>query len=247
MNMAVDFAAALKKNDQAADEKDVLGGGGGILDTDIYATKVELAYLSTSGSGALALNLRLKTDEGREIRQTIYMTSGREKGLKNTYEKDGETHYLPGFLLADSLGLLTVGKEIGDLVAGAEKKVIKLYSFEAKAEVPTEVPVIQELMGQEIYAAVMKQIVDKNAKGDDGVYRPTGETREENEIEKFFRARDKMTTAEIRAGAEEASFFNTWKEKWAGEVKNKAKGAAQGGTAGAPKTSAPKPTKSLFG
>lgn len=247
MNMAVDFASILKKNDEAAAEKDVVGGGSGPLDSDIYSAVVELAYLSTSTGGAAALNLRLKTDTGREIRQQLWMTSGKAKGCKNTYEKDGETFYLPGFLLADSLSLLTVGKEIGEVAAAAEMKTVKLYSFEAKEEVPTDVPVLLDLHGQEIYAAVIKQIVDKNAKGDDGKYAPTGETREENEIEKFFRARDKMTTAEIRAGAEEATFFNTWKEKWAGEVKNKAKGAAQAGTSGAPKSSNAKPTKSLFG
>jgi hypothetical protein len=179
------------------------------------------------------------------------MTSGDKKGNKNYYvDKEGNQKYLPGFLLANSLGLLTVGKEIGELAGAAENKVVKLYSFTEKKEVPTEVPVLVELLGQEIYAAVIKQVVDKNAKAADGSYQPTGETREENEIDKFFRAKDKMTTAEIRAGAEEPAFFNTWKEKWAGQVKDRS--TKTSGQAGAPKPAgaspaAKKPTASLFG
>jgi len=82
------------------------------------------------------------------------------------------------------------------------------------------------------------------------VYEPTGETRDENEIDKLFRAKDRMTTAEIRAQAESATFIDTWDAKHSGTVKMKAKGAS--GTPGAPKTSgapaaaANKPPTRLF-
>jgi hypothetical protein len=92
--------------------------------------------------------------------------------------------------------------------------------------------------------------VDKTKKNDAGVYEATGETRDENEIDKLFRAKDRMTTAEIRAQADTAGFIDTWDAKFSGIVKMKAKGA--GGTAGAPKAAgaapaaAKKPTTSLF-
>ena len=82
------------------------------------------------------------------------------------------------------------------------------------------------------------------------MYEPTGETRDENEIDKLFRAKDRMTTAEIRAQAETAGFIDTWDAKHSGTVKMKAKGAS--GTPGAPKAAgapaaaAKKPTTSLF-
>jgi hypothetical protein len=238
----------LKTDTTIQDEKDVLGSGGP-LDSDLYKGKIELAYLEQSSGGALALNLRLKTDTGRELRQQLWMTSGSAKGGKNYYERNGEKHYLPGFLLANSLSLLTVGKEIDVVAATAESKVVKLYSAEVKKEVPTQVPVLTELLGQEIYAGVIKQKVDKNAKGDDGQYHATGEVREENEIDKFFRAKDRMTTAEIRAGATEPTFFESWKQKWAGQVRDRSTGAASGSgkvgvSPGAAKNS--KPTQSLF-
>lgn len=241
----------LKTSEDIANEKDSVGGGG-VLESAVYMMKVTLAYLKKAASGAMALEVHLKTETGRDLRQTFWMTSGTEKGCKNYFvDKNGEKQYLPGFNLANSLALLTVGKEIGDLET--EQKVVKLYSYEVKTEVPTKVDVFTDLIGQDIYAGVLKQTVDKTVKNDAGEYVPNGETRDENEVDKFFRAKDKMTTMEIRAQAEEASFIDTWTSKFEGTVKMKAKGtagAAKPGATGGLKTSAPaaakKPASSLF-
>jgi hypothetical protein len=238
--------ANLTTDDSIANEKDSVGSSGP-LESGLYNCTVAMAYLTKAASGALGLVLTLKTDAGRDLRQTLWMTSGTAKGGKNYYEKDGEKHYLPGFNHANSLALLTIGKEIAALET--ETKVVNVYSAEAKAEVPTKVEVLMDLLNQEIIAGVIKQTVDKTKKNDSGVYEATGETRDENDIDKLFRARDRMTTAEIRAQAESASFIDTWNSKWAGKTKDKSKGAS--GTAGAPKAAgapaaAKKPTTSLF-
>ncbi len=240
----------LKSADSIAQEKDSVGSSGPV-DSGLYPSKIALAYLTKSQGGAVGLVLNAKSESGREIRQTLWMTSGTAKGGTNTYkDKEGALQYLPGYLLGNSLALLTVGKEIGDLTT--ETKVVNVYSPEAKAEVPTKVEMLVDLLNQDIIIGVIKQTVDKTQKNDAGVYVPTGETREENEIDKFFRSRDRMTTAEIRSQAAEASFIDTWNDKWEGKVRNKAKGAAAGGTAGAPKVggagsaSTKKPATSLF-
>ena len=241
--------ANLSSDASIANEKDSIGGNGPV-ESGLYLSTVTMAYISKATSGALGLVLTLKTELGREVRQTLWMTSGTAKGGKNYYEKDGEKHYLPGFTHANALCLLTVGKEISQLET--EQKVINLYSAEAKAEVPTKVDVVMDLLNQQIIAGLIKQTVDKTKKNDaTGVYEATGETREENEIDKFFRAKDRMTTAEIRAQAEEATFIGSWEQKWAGKTKDRAKGAATG-LPGVPKLGgAPaankKPTTSLFG
>ena len=222
-------------------ETDSLGSGG-LWESGTYPLTIKVAYLSTAASGALALNIVAASGE-KEIKQQFWMTSGTEKGSKNYYEKNGEKHYLPGFIAANSLALLTLGKEIGEL--DVEKKVIKVYDYESKKEVPTEVDAFVDLHGQEIIAGVLKQKVDKTAKGDDNKYHPTGETREENEIVKFFRAEDGLTVPEIEAGVTEAKFKADWEKKFTGTVRNRAKGAEAGVKAGAPST-AQKPTKSLF-
>ena len=238
----------LKSDDSIANERDSVGGGG-VLESGLYKATVNLAYLTKSDGGAVGLALNLKTEEGREIRQTIYMTSGTAKGGQNFYtDKDGKKQYLPGFLIANSLALLTVGKEISEL--DTETKVVNVYQKAAKAEVPTKVEMLVELLGKEILVGLIKQTVDKTAKNEStGQYDPTGETRDENEIDKLFRASDRMTTAEIRAQATEAAFANTWEAKHKGNTRNKAKGAGAAGTAGAPKAAAgvsTKPKQSLF-
>ena len=240
--------STLTSDASIANEKDSVGGGG-VLESGLYPATVTLAYVQKSEGGALGLVLQAKTNQGRDIRQTLWMTSGTAKGCKNYYEKDGVKNYLPGYVAANALALLTTGKEISEL--DTETKVVNVYNKDAKAEVPTKVEAIVDLMGQEILIGVIKQTVDKTQKTDAGTYIPTGETRDENEIDKFFRASDRKTTAEIRAQAEEAAFADVWEKKWAGVTKDKASKGA--GVAGVPKLGAAanagankKPTTSLF-
>ena len=240
----------LGTDDSIQDEVDSVGGSR-IFDTDVYDFTIDMAYAGESKGGAQSVTLHLKTEDGRELRSTQWISSGNAKGNKNFYEtKDGSKKYLPGFLILQSLSLLTVGKEPKELVG--EDKVIKLYDYEQKKEVPTTVPVITELLGQQFKGGVFRQIVDKTQDDGQGNYVPTGETREENELNKIFRASDSMTTAEIRAQAESAEFIETWLSKHKGQVRDKSSkdvkpakqsstfGAAAGGTSAAP-------TKSLFG
>jgi hypothetical protein len=238
----------LKTDSSIATERDSVGGGGA-LESGLYPSTVSLAYLNKASSGAIGLVLNLKTANNREIRQTLWMTSGTAKGGTNFYtDKDGNKQYLPGFNHANSLALLTVGTEISDLET--ETKAVPVYSPEAKAEVPTKVDMLTDLLGKEIIVGLIKQVVDKTQKNDAGVYVPTGETREENEIDKLFRAKDRMTTVEIRAKAEEATFIDTWAGKWEGVTRNKSKGASGAVGAGKPgaanAATTKKPTSSLF-
>ena len=240
----------LVTDETIANERDSVGSSGP-LDSGVYKGNIALAYLAKSAGGALGLTLHLKTEANREVRQTLWMTSDTAKGCKNFYEdKNGAKQYLPGFIHANALALLTVGKEISQL--DTETKVINTYSPEAKAEVPTKVEMIMDLLGKDIVVGLIKQTVDKTKKDDAGVYVPTGEVREENEIDKFFRAKDHMTTAEIRAQAEAPVFIETWEQKWAGKTRDRSKGAAPAGAPGMPKAAAApagskKPTTSLFG
>jgi len=242
--------ANLKTDDSIENEKDVVGGSGP-LDSGLYEATVDLAYAGKASSGAQSIVLHLKTDNGT-VRETLWVTSGDAKGNRNFYEtSDGEKRYLPGFNMASSLCLLTVGKELAEM--NTEEKVINLWNSEAKAQVPTKVPVLTELLGQPIIAGILRQIVDKNVKNDAGDYVPSGDTREENTFDKFFRSKDKLTTAEIRAGASEATFYNTWDERNTGTVRDrttKDTGQQTSNTFGAAASAIPaasdKPTQSLF-
>ena len=229
-------------DDSISNERDSVGGGGP-LESGLYPMTINTAYITKSSGGALGLVLNAKTEQGKEVRQTLWMTSGTAKGCKNYYEdKQGQKQYLPGFLHANALSLLTIGKDISEL--DTETKVVNAYSPEAKAEVPTKVEMVMDLLGQEVLVGLIKQTVDKTQKNDAGQYIPTGETREENEIDKIFRAKDRKTTAEIRAQAEEAIFADTWEQKWAGKTRDRT--SKNGAPKAAPGAST-KPKTSLFG
>lgn len=240
----------LSKDESIGGEETDNLGGRRLLESGAYLFTIKLAYLLKSKGGATGLFLHLEGQNGEELRQAMYITN---KAGQNYYTKDGQKNYLPGYNMANSLALLTTGKELAALGPDVETKTINVYSSDAKAEVPTKVEMIMPLLNASIYAGVLKQIVDKTTLvGSD--YVPTGETREENEIDKFFCAREgyeKLTSAEIRAGNKEPGFFNDWLKKWEGQTRNKAKGAAAGGTAGAPSrpgaTPSAKPSESLFG
>lgn len=246
----------LKTDSSIAGEKDVLGGGG-VFDSGYYRFTVAMAYLQESAGGALGLFLTLKDKaSGKELRSTQYLTGGRDKGQKNYYEdKQGEKQYLPGFLIGNSLAMLTTGKEISDL--DTEEKVVTIYDFDAKADVPKKMPVLVDLIGKDINAGVICQLVNKKVKNDAGAYVATADTRNENEIDKFFCAREgyeHFTTAEIKGKAEKPEFYISWTEKNAGKVRDRT--SKDTGKAGAPGAKAPgaaaggganKPASSLFG
>jgi hypothetical protein len=223
----------LAKPTNVVEEKDTLGGGSYLLDSDIYDMTIDTAWVGKSSGGAMNVNIVLKSGS-KTLRSTIYITSGNVKGNKTTYlDKNGEEHYLPGFSQIDSMCLLATSKSITELAT--TKKVIKVYDPSVSKEVPTEVDMIMELLGTAIKVGVLKQIVDKTAKNDrTGAYEPTGETREINEIDKFFRSRDGLTTAEIRAGEPAAVFLSTWQNANKGIIQNKAKGGTSRPTAGMP-------------
>ena len=241
----------LTSDESIANEKDSVGSGG-VLDSGLHLATVNMAYVTKADGGAIGLVFQAKTEAGKDVRQTLWMTSGTTKGGKNFYvDKEGAKQYLPGFIAANALALLTTGKELSDL--DTETKVVNVYNKAAKADMPTKVEMIMDLLGKDILIGLIKQTVDKTVKDGNNVYQPTGETREENEIDKFFRASDRKTTVEIRAQAETAVFADTWSAKWTGITKNKASKTA--GTAGVPKagfggaaanSSMAKPAKSLF-
>lgn len=233
-------------DDIGGEESDNLGGRS-LLDSDIFKGTVKLAYLSKSSGGATGLTLLLELEGGKEHRETVYITN--KKG-EVFYEKNGEKNYLPGFNMANSLALLTTGKGITEL--DTETKMVNVWNKDTKAEVPTPVEMVMDLLGTEIYVGILRQKEDKQTLVGDK-YVSTGETREVNLMDKLFCAKekfDKLTSTEIRSKATEPAFYNEWLKKWKDQVRDKSTKA--GGNAGAPKAGGvtpptSKPADSLFG
>lgn len=225
--------ANIEETNDIQESGDVLGGGN-LLPSDVYEMTIKSAYVMPAASGAIGVHLQLEGEGGKSLRNTQYVTSGTAKGGKNYYERNGEKRFLPGYELINDLCLLVTNNGLTALEDQFEEKVVPIYNFDAKAEVPTKVPVIMPLINQKVKAGVLQVIEDKNKRGDDGNYYPTGETRDLNEVNKFFHAETGLTVTEARAGLEQGQFIDSWLEKNKERVVDKSGKSTGGAKAGAP-------------
>lgn len=225
-------------------EEDRVGGGAQVKDSGAYPITIKLAYLTVASSGANGLVIHGEFEDGSEYRSTEWLTSGTAKGCKTYFEYQGEKRYLQGYLNADAICQVITGK--GILEQHEEERVAKLWNRDAKAEVPTPVNAIPDLIGKTFVAGLIKKSENKQVKDNNGNYVKTAETREINELNKVFSA-DGLTVTELAAGQKEPAFFNSWVDRFQGVVVDKvdktaAPAPAQAGGA-APATGA----TSLFG
>lgn len=218
-------------------------GTGRLFDTGIYPMVIDMAYLDQSAGGAYSLNVTLKSMDGKTLKETLWITGGKDKGqLTYFLNKNGEKQDLPGFAIANAISTLSTGKELGDHIP--EEKMVNVYNFDLKKDVPTAKQVYTALIGQKISVAIQKQIVDKTAKAADGSYQPTGETREQNEIVGVYNADTNQNMYEFKNSIP-AEFHDKWLAANAGKVRDRSSKnkPSTSGMSGA----TPAPTKSLFG
>lgn len=225
------------------------------LPSGIYNLIIKYVYAQKSKSGALGVHAAFQVADGehkgRDFRITEYVTSGDAKGNKTFYEKpkDGggvEQFALPGFALIDSMAQLVAKKSI--LNCANEKRTIKLYDFDKKAEVPTDVDMFVELVNKGVCGCVLHRIEDKNAKNTQtGEYEPTGQTRTTNVVDKFLNAADRKTVSEIQNNIP-ADFKDKWLEKWKDQIDDQSSEVKNAGLKGAPAASGNNADKApLFG
>lgn len=197
-----------------------IGGGGYIWKSGVHKATIKMVYMNQAKSGAVSFNIVMENAEGQTMKEAMYIRSGKAKGNKTFYEKEGKAYPLPGYASAESLCIAAVGKQLPEVLDAVEKKTVKIYDFDAGKEMPQERPVPMELINTAITVAVVEQLEDKNKKDSSGNYVPTGETRQTN-ASRFFGNADGFTAEEITAKAEEATKFDAWAEKNAGKVVDK--------------------------
>ncbi|AGH07395.1 single strand DNA binding protein [Sulfitobacter phage phiCB2047-B] len=123
--------------------------------------------------------------------------TNRDGGVTYTDKQTKEEKNLPGYNQVNSLSLLVLGKDIGDLEV--EEKTLNIYDFDAKKDVPTSCKCFVDLHKEKINVAIQKQTVDKTKKNEStGDYDATGETRDVNEFIKFFPEGGLFTLSEIK-------------------------------------------------
>ncbi len=234
--------------DGLEETRDVLGGGF-TFPTNAYDGIIKLAYAGKAQqSNAQSVTVHVDID-GKEYRETIWITN---RDGQNSYadKKDAtKRHPLPGFVTVDDLCLLSTGLPLASQTT--EEKTVMLYDFEAQKDLPKNVHVITSILGLPITLGIVEQIVDKTKKNEStGQYEPTGETRNENLIDKVFHTESRKTTVELRENRPQAVFYDAWVEKNGGKpARDKStKGQGKAGAPGQRPVAAAggKPTTSLF-
>jgi len=223
---------SVQTSNDAKGETDTLGGGSFLLDSGIYPTKIEQAFLTKSTGGALAMNLRVKVKKADgslgEHREVIYFTN---RNGETEYSRDGVKHQLPGYITVNAVCKLATGKTLKEL--GTSQGVVPVWNSQARKEVATTVELVNGLGGAELYLGIQRIKENKTEKGGDGKYHPINQPKELNSIDKVFRVADKMTLPEVISGATEPQHFNAWVERFSGQVVDRFKADAPAQAPGA--------------
>ncbi len=200
----------LTNSEELAEQTDSIGGRY-IFSSDIYDAVISCIYLTESKNGAMGAVVDLKIN-GKDFRETVWFTN--KKG-ENFYlsKTDGTKQGLPGWNLLDALSMLSIGKGFKQALASREEKVVKVFNFDLKKEVDTNVPVVMDLINAKIKVGILDQIVNKQEQNNQGEYVPVDETREENTISAVFNPETLKTFAETKKGAD-AKFFEDWLKKY---------------------------------
>lgn len=220
-------------------------GGFSLLESGGYDGVIKLAYVTDSSKSSAKCVVTVVDYGGHEMTERTWVTSGKGDPY---YERDGKKIPLPGYDTINSMCLVATGLGLAD--QDIEDKTIKVWDKDAGKEIEKSMPVITSLLGKQVTAGILKQVVNKQAQqGDKWV--DTNEKREENVTDKYFHFDSKRTVAEIKNKLELAEadlFYTKWTEKNTGQTRNRfkeVKGApAAGGSSG---TGSPAgKSKSLF-
>lgn len=208
-----------------------------LLDSDIYEATIKTAYIGNSEGGAI--NITLLCDiNGNEYKEVIYITD-RNK-LPYSITAQNKKRFLPGYKIMNDICIVTLGKELNDPSITQEQKIIKVFNFKERKELPTEVEVISDLTGKKLCLGIIKELRNKAIKNAEGKYVDTPETRESNTINTVF-CIDSHKSAYEYYSNKDAEFYDKWLAANKGKIKDRRsiKDAAT--------TSNAKSTKSLFG
>ena len=225
-----------------AEEKDILGGGSYQCESGVYDAVVEYAYVEKNDKGTLVLHFGAKLDDGFQLKQRINLT----KRTGETYytNKAGEKFPMSGFVVGEAISLFGAQKPLSEL--DTKQATVKVYNKELKKEVPTDVPMLHELINKPLKLGIKKVIKNSGSyDANNNWVEDPSKTFTFNEIDKVFHPKSGLTVPEIRAKKTEAEFIKGWQDKWQGKVDDQTNGTAAAAPA-TPAATPAAPTSSLF-
>lgn len=200
--------------DVTAEDEDFLGNSG-LLESGAYKGTIEMIYIDYSRNGAMNINLHFNY-KGNVRKFTEYISN---RAGEFTYQdkRTGKPKAMPGYALMNSLFMLVNNKPLSDQTL--ESKMVKIYDYNKKAEVPKEVQVFTELLNQPISIGILK-VSEEKTTAESNYQQGTGEFRESNQIDKFFDPTTGQTSTEKDSG-KDPSFLSKWKNRNDNKVKVK--------------------------
>ena len=205
-------------NEGLEESQDRLGGYQ-VTPSDAYEATIKMAYAIKSAGGAHGIVLMADLG-GKDYTETVYITNKQGENFFLNKQDKSKKLPLPGFTTIDDICLLASDKPLSQQTT--EEKIVKIYDYEQKKEVPTAVPVLTDLVGKKVILGIIAQTVNKNVKNDrTGDYEPTAESRDENVIEKSFHADLKVTVVEAKAGKTSPEFYEAWVAKNKGVTRDR--------------------------
>ena len=193
------------------------------VDTGAYEGVIKMAFLGAAKSGAKFITLQLKLDNGKDYSETVYITN---KEGKVTYSKDGKEYFLPGYTLLNNIAILAASRGLFDLEPDVETRTVKLYDYDAKKEVATDVPAIIPLIGKKVLLAISEEEYAKTKLNDaTKQYEPNGEYGIKNQIVKAYCPETRKSPVELRDD-KDASALDNWLASYGGKLKTVERTAA---------------------
>ena len=229
------------------EQEDRLGGGFSTYETDVYPATIKMAYVGASSRGAQFVSFEFDLGEGRTYKEDIYVTNAKGQAY---FTKDGKNIPLPGFTQVNNICIMAT--EVGMVEQAHELKMVQVWDFESSKMIPREMPVLVDLIGQDVLLAIQQVRENKQAKtGEkwpDGrdKYGPVNEERIINNIVAVFHSEYHVTVLEAQ-NEKEAEFMDKWLEKNKGVTYDKYKEVkAAGGAARSASSSSAPARKSMF-
>ena len=224
--------------DGLEDQKDVIRKPGDYsVATGVRRAIIKLAYLGKSKGGASFLTTQYTLpDDGKTLSVTEYFTSGDAKGNKTYSVARGsdKKNPLPGFTKTNELCLAATGEGLASVYAKRETKKVNLWNPTKRQEEPTDVEVLPELHGKEVFLGIHK--IEKNKQVEhpagSGKWVDSNERRTVNEIDKIFT--DERKTVNEKMAGDTASFVDTWIAEFGEKTLDQFKEVANAPKSGAP-------------
>ena len=244
----------LKTAHDTEEATDHLGGGFGVVESNVYQMEIKNMYMIQSPKGAIGVVLEGELDNGSKYTETTYISN---RDGETFYVKDGKKFKMPGFITMDNICIIATGESLVD--NHTEDKVVSMWDSESGKEVNRSVPVFVDVIG-EVIAVAIQQIRENKTKENSttGKWEPINEERIINQIVSVYDVESQKTVYEAM-NDKESTHWEAWKAKNEGKVWDKYKevSGGAGGRKGSPRksiaqsssdedTEAAPPKKNLF-